>query len=208
MARSPEIIVHIDGGSRGNPGPAAYGVVVDSADGSRLAAFSRYLGKATNNVAEYEGLLAALEHALANHHSRLRVLTDSELLALQIKRVYKVKSPGLKPLHDRALGLIARLESFSIQHVPREANRQADRLANQALDEAAGGVDTSASHPAPAAQAQGQGSLALADAPDRTPESAPPLRASATFRQGRLAPHFQLPLFEGEVVDLVIYRKE
>ena len=102
MAQSPEVIAHIDGASRGNPGPAAYGVVMESADGSRLAAFSDYLGKATNNVAEYQGLLAALDYALSNHYLRIHVQTDSELLARQIKGVYKVKSPGLKPLQERA----------------------------------------------------------------------------------------------------------
>ena len=102
MAKSPEVIAHIDGASRGNPGPAAYGVVMESADGSRLAGFSGYLGKATNNVAEYQALLAALEYALSNHYLRVHVQTDSELLARQIEGVYKVKSPGLKPLQEQA----------------------------------------------------------------------------------------------------------
>jgi probable phosphoglycerate mutase len=136
MANSFDVIVHIDGASRGNPGPAAYGVVVESADGSRLAAFAECLGETTNNVAEYQALLVALEYALSHDYLRIRVLTDSELLALQIEGVYKVKSSGLKPLHQRALQMIARLESFSIRHVPRQQNREADRLANQALDAA------------------------------------------------------------------------
>ena len=112
MAQSPRVIVHIDGASRGNPGPAAYGVVMESADGSRLAAFSGYLGKATDNVAEYQGLLAALDHALGKGYLRVHVQTDSELLAMQIKGVYKVKNPGLKPLRepgrafDRALRIV------------------------------------------------------------------------------------------------------
>ena len=134
MAKSSEVIAHIDGASRGNPGPAAYAVVMESSEGSRLAGFSGCLGRATNNVAEYQALLAALEYALSNHYLRVHVQTDSELLARQIEGVYKVKSPGLKPLQQRAQQMIARLESFSIQHVPREQNREADRLANQALD--------------------------------------------------------------------------
>jgi ribonuclease HI len=131
---APEIVVHIDGGSRGNPGRAAYGVVVEGSNGAPLAAFSRFLGRATNNVAEYQGLLAALEYAQENGHARLRVLTDSELMARQIEGRYKVKSPDLKPLFDRARQMIQRLECFSIRHVPREQNAEADRLVNDALD--------------------------------------------------------------------------
>jgi probable phosphoglycerate mutase len=205
MAHSPEVIAHIDGASRGNPGPAAYAVVMEFADGSRLAGFSEYIGRTTNNVAEYQALLGALEFALRNRYLRIRVKTDSELLALQIEGVYKVKSPGLKPLRERAQQLIASLESFSIEHVPREQNREADRLANQALDKA----EAEKRHQAGAPQC-------LIPLPDQREESAAgdegkaggPLRASATFHKGRLEPHGPLSLFEGEVVDLEIYRKE
>ena len=194
MAQPPHVIVHIDGASRGNPGPAAYGVVMESADGSRLAAFSGYLGKATNNVAEYQGLLAALDCALSKRYLKVHVQTDSELLALQIKGVYKVKNPGLKLLHEAAGRLIARFESFSIEHVRREQNREADRLANLALDVAA-------------TEASGRAGSRTAPASPE-PKSRPPLRASATFRNGVLEPHFQLSLLEGEVVDLEIHQKE
>jgi probable phosphoglycerate mutase len=203
--------VHIDGASRGNPGPAAYAVVLESAGGSRLTSFSGYLGEATNNVAEYQALLAALEYALKNHYLRIHVQTDSELLACQIEGVYKVKSPGLKPLQAQARQMIARLESFSIQHVPRELNYEADQLANQVLEAAERGRKR---HPVVA-------SPTLAPLPDRGGESgagdrppgsaskvAQPLRASATFHKGVLEPHGQLSLFEGEVVHLEIYRKE
>lgn len=131
---SSEVIAHIDGASRGNPGPASYGVVLESDDGARLAIISKSIGHTTNNVAEYHGLLAALEYALENNVRRLKVLSDSELMARQIQGVYKVKSPDLKPLFERARSAIARLESFSIEHVRREHNREADRLANLALD--------------------------------------------------------------------------
>ncbi len=194
MAQSPHVILHIDGASRGNPGPAAYGVVMESADGSRRAAFSGYLGKATNNVAEYHGLLAALDHALSKGYLRVQVQTDSELLAMQIKGVYKVKNPGLKPLREQAERLIARFESFSIEHVRRERNREADRLANLALDAAAAETGgTKPSRIAPKSEEPKAGKL---------------LRTSATFRNGVLEPHFQLSLLEGEVVDLEIYQKE
>ena len=205
MAKSSEVIAHIDGASRGNPGPAAYAVVVESSDGSKLAGFSGCLGRATNNFAEYQALLAALEYALSNHHLRIHVQTDSELLALQIEGVYKVKNPGLKRLRDQAQQMIARLESFSISHVPREENREADRLANKALDAAERGKGDHVAAPPP-----------LTPLPVRGGESgvrvaskvAGPLRASATFHKGLLEPHRQLSLFEGEVVNLEIYRKE
>jgi probable phosphoglycerate mutase len=200
MAKSSEVIAHIDGASRGNPGPAAYAVVMESSDGSKLAGFSGYLGRATNNFAEYQALLAALEYALSNHYLRIHVQTDSELLARQIEGVYKVKSPGLKPLQQRAQQLIARLESFSIQHVPREQNHEADRLANQALEAAEPGWKRD--------RAEGQGDLVQDASPGLASKVARPLRASATFHQGLLEPHGQLSLFEGEVVDLEIHRKE
>jgi probable phosphoglycerate mutase len=207
MPQSPDVIVHIDGASRGNPGPAAYAVVMESADGSRLTGFSEYLGEATNNVAEYEALLAALEYALKNRYRRIHVQTDSELLARQIQGAYKVKSPGLKPLHQRAGQMIARLESFSIQQVPREQNREADRLANQALEAAERGEKhrvVAAPPPAPLLVWGGAGERA----PGSMSKVAKPLRASATFHKGVLEPHGQLSLFEGEVVNLEIYRKE
>ena len=99
-----------------------------------MANLSKTLGHTTNNVAEYHALLAALEYAVEHQVQRLKVLTDSELLARQIQGVYKVRSLDLKPLHERARSAIARLESFSIQHVRREQNSEADRLANLALD--------------------------------------------------------------------------
>ena len=200
MAKSSEVIAHIDGASRGNPGPAAYAVVVESSDGSKLAGFSGYLGRATNNFAEYQALLAALEYALSNHYLRVHVQTDSELLARQIEGVYKVKSPGLKPLQQQARQMIARLESFSIQHVPREQNHEADRLANQALEAAERAWKRD--------RAEGQGGLVQDVSPGSGSKVAKPLRASATFHKGLLEPHGQLSLFEGEVVNLEIYRKE
>jgi GxxExxY protein len=130
------IVLHIDGGSRGNPGPAAYAVVVKDAAGHPVTSFSRFLGRATNNVAEYEGLLAALDYALHHHHTKPKVFSDSELLVRQLQGRYKVKSPELKVLYEQARDLIARLEAFSIEHVRREQNREADRLVNQALDAA------------------------------------------------------------------------
>jgi probable phosphoglycerate mutase len=210
MAKSSEVIAHIDGASRGNPGPAAYAVVMESAKGSRLTGFSEYLGEATNNVAEYQALLAALEYALRNHYLRIHVQTDSELLARQIEGVYKVKSPALKPLQQRAKQMIASLERFSIQHVPREQNQEADQLANQALEAAERGRkrDQAVAPPPLAPLPVWGGESGVGErSPGSASKGARPLRASATFHKGLLEPHGQLSLLEGEVVDLEIHRK-
>jgi ribonuclease HI len=129
------LIAHSDGGARGNPGPAGYGVVIQDEGGRKVASLSQYLGHQTNNFAEYQGLIAALEYAIANGHKALKVVSDSELLVQQIKGIYKVKNQALKDLHGRAKQLIGQLEWFSISHALREHNREADRLANAAMDQ-------------------------------------------------------------------------
>jgi len=131
---SKEITAFCDGGARGNPGPSGFGVYIQDENGASLAQLSEYLGIRTNNFAEYSGLLAALEFALRYDHPCLRVVSDSELMVKQIKGQYKVKSPDLRPLYDEAKRRIAGLESFSIQHVLRNKNKDADRLANEAMD--------------------------------------------------------------------------
>src|SRR5580693_1122205 len=129
---------NIDGAARGNPGPAAYGVVVRRPDGTTHESLGKYIGRATNNVAEYYALIAALDYAAASGIRRLRVYSDSQLIVNQIKGLYKVKHPDLRPLHERAKKQAAGLESFTIQYVPREENRDADDLANAALDSTSG----------------------------------------------------------------------
>jgi ribonuclease HI len=143
-----ELVLHIDGASRGNPGPAAYGVVAESEAGAPVAALSKFLGEATNNQAEYAGLLAALDFARSNGYRRLRILSDSELLVRQMSGEYKVKSDGLKPLWERARRAAAAFEACSLRHVPREENREADRLANRALDSALTPADDAGGTPA------------------------------------------------------------
>ena len=128
----------MDGAARGNPGPASYGVRIVAPGGGILAELCAPLGETTNNVAEYRALLAALEWAEAHGAGPLEVFTDSLLLANQIRGVWKVRDPKLRGLYLEARGLISRLASFSIRHVPREENREADRLANRALDEERG----------------------------------------------------------------------
>ena len=132
------LIAHIDGGARGNPGPAGYGVVLTDQSARKIAALSDFLGNQTNNYAEYSGLLAALDYALQNGHKALKVVADSELLVKQIRGEYKVKSPSLLELYQRARNMIRQLEWFSIQHVLRGGNQEADRLANIAMDRGTG----------------------------------------------------------------------
>jgi ribonuclease HI len=132
------LLAHSDGGARGNPGPAGYGVVIQDQSGKKVAHLSEYLGHQTNNFAEYQGLIAALEYALQHGPKALKLISDSELLVRQIKGIYKVKNPTLKDLHARAKELIAQLEWFQIGHALRENNRDADRLANEAMDKGMG----------------------------------------------------------------------
>jgi ribonuclease HI len=128
---------YIDGGSRGNPGPAGYGVQIVDGDGQVLAELYQALGHATNNVAEYQGLLAALAWALDRGVKPLHIRSDSELLVRQLKGEYRVKNPGLQPLYQEARERVARIGKVTFEHVRRELNREADRLANLAMDEAA-----------------------------------------------------------------------
>jgi ribonuclease HI len=132
------LVAHSDGGARGNPGPAGYGVVIKDESGRKVAALSEYLGHQTNNFAEYQGLIAALEYAIQHGPKALKVISDSELLVRQIKGIYKVKNPTLQDLHGRAKELIGQLQWFSIGHALREHNQEADRLANEAMDKGMG----------------------------------------------------------------------
>jgi ribonuclease HI len=143
------LIAHIDGGSRGNPGPAGYGVVITDRAGKKVATLHEYLGHQTNNYAEYQGLLAALDYAHTHGHKGLKVVGDSELLVKQIRGEYKVKSPALQDLYQRARQLISRLEWFSIQHTLREGNQEADRLANMAMDKGMGRAKPATTTPHP-----------------------------------------------------------
>lgn len=130
------LVVYIDGGARGNPGPAAYGVRVERQDGSLVEEFGQAIGVATNNVAEYRALLAALEWTHARGHRAVHVRSDSLLLVQQMKGVYKVKNAGLQPLHAKARLLAHDIGRVTFEHVGRALNANADRLANTAMDEA------------------------------------------------------------------------
>ena len=177
---------NIDGGSRGNPGPAAYGVVVRDGKGEVVTRLKKYIGHNTNNVAEYFGLIAALDYAQTHGIRALRVESDSELLVKQMRGQYKVKSAELRPLFERAKKMVQMLESFRIDHVYREQNREADALVNQALDETSG-VVTGA----------GAGSEKRASK-DGT------LRIFARYQDGVLQPQETLDLPNGTEVEVLL----
>lgn len=174
-------VAYTDGGSRGNPGPAGYGVLIQGPGGEVLAELSEFLGICTNNVAEYSGLLGALEFALGHGIDRLRVISDSELMVKQIRGQYRVQSPELRPLYEEARRRIARLAAFQIEHVLRGKNRRADELANRAMDR---GMQRKSSPVEPPARAA---------APAREPAAARPLRG--IMKDGRVS------LLEGSIPD-------
>ena len=143
-----KVVVHVDGGARGNPGPAAVAAVISSPDGEQLAEAAERIGTATNNVAEYRALLLGLERARALGATEVEVVNDSELIAKQVNGDYKVKHPDMKPLHARALEALGGFDRWSVRSVPRAQNAGADKLVNQALDADPDGADA---EPAPAA---------------------------------------------------------
>ncbi len=179
---------NIDGGSRGNPGPASYGVVIRDARGQVVAKLKKYIGRMTNNVAEYYGLIAALDYVQSQGIRALRVESDSELLVKQMRGQYKVKSAELRPLFERAHKMSQALQSFRIDHVYREQNREADTLANEALDETSG-------RPAnPAAAPKTEVRSARSE----------PRRFRARFRSGVLYLLEDVDLPDGEEVEVLI----
>jgi ribonuclease HI len=187
---------NIDGGSRGNPGPAAYGVVVRDGGGELVAKLKKYIGRFSNNVAEYYGLIAALDYAQEHKIRTLRVESDSELLVKQMRGQYKVKSEDLRPLFERAKKMSQGFESFRIDHVYREQNREADALANEALD-AAEGVK-----PAAAAAKKAEAPSAKPEPASSKPE---PRKVQARFRSGVLYLLEDVELPDGMVVDVSIH---
>jgi ribonuclease HI len=194
-------VAYVDGASRGNPGPASYAVVLQAPDGATKFEIGKYVGRATNNVAEYYGLIAALDYAASEKIPRLRVRSDSELLVRQMQGRYKVNSSDLRPLHERAQKLARALAYFTIEHIPREQNSEADELANIALDRTAAGGTAANSSPAHTGAS-----------PSRTQAAGPAARPRgdrrirARFSAGALHPLEALDLAEGEVVEIQIGR--
>jgi ribonuclease HI len=128
------LVLHVDGGARGNPGPAAIGVVVSEPDGQTVSTFGATIGETTNNVAEYRALLKGLELAAEHGAREVHVINDSELVARQVTGAYKVKHPAMKELHRQALAALEGFDGWSIESVPRARNAEADALVNEALD--------------------------------------------------------------------------
>jgi len=185
----PAYRVNIDGGSRGNPGPASYGVVVRDPRGEIVAKLKKYIGRMTNNVAEYYGLIAALDYAQSHGVRAVHVESDSELLVKQMRGQFKVKSGDLRPLFERAKKMSEAFDFFRIAHVYREQNREADALANEALDQTASNEPTS--HPAP------------------KPESRAKIesrRVRARYQSGVLYPLEDVDLADGTVVEVLFRR--
>ncbi len=129
-----KLVLHVDGGARGNPGPAAVGVVVSAPDGGVVTTFGAKIGEASNNVAEYRALLRGLELAAELGAREVHIVNDSELVARQVSGVYKVKHPAMQELHRQALEALAGFDGWSIESVPRSENAEADQLVNEALD--------------------------------------------------------------------------
>jgi len=132
--KSKVMVAHVDGGSRGNPGPAGYGAYITDGEGRRLAELNDFLGVQTNNFAEYSGLIAALEYAVEHGYGTVKAVSDSELMVKQMKGQYKVRSEALLAIYGEAKALVRKLDRFEIRHVLRHLNKDADRLANEAMD--------------------------------------------------------------------------
>ena len=179
--------INIDGASRGNPGPAAYGVVIRDARGETVAKLKKYIGRFTNNVAEYYGLIAAMDYAHSHGFHAIRVESDSELLVKQMRGLYKVKSADLQPLYERAHKMSAGFDAFGIEHVYREQNREADALANEALDASEGKPPN------------------LPAAKSNSPDSIVARRIPARFRGGVLYLLEDVGLPDGTVVEVSIF---
>ena len=193
----------IDGGSRGNPGPASYGVVVRDGRGEIVAKLKKYIGRMTNNVAEYYGLIAALDYAESHGVRAIRIESDSELLVKQMRGQYKVKSEDLRPLFERAQKMSKAFDSFRIEHVYREQNREADALANEALDETEG--KTSGAPPAKKAEAASTKSAPPAAKTEPASSKSEPRKIQARFRGGVLYLLEDVELPDGVVVDVSIH---
>ena len=198
-------VANIDGASRGNPGPASYAVVVRDPAGKLILELGKHIGRETNNVAEYYALLAALDFATTHNIKALRIRSDSELLVRQIQGRYKVKSPDLRPLHERAIKLTRQIPYFQIEHVRREANRDADALANLALDQAGvarfEGARSSASDRAENS-ASAEGSLSKNYGASQKTRGARTVSLKAKYLNGALVPSQPIDLPEGAEVEL------
>ena len=204
--------INIDGGSRGNPGPASYGAVIRDGGGEIVAKLKKYIGRMTNNVAEYYGLIAALDYAESHGVRAIRIESDSELLVKQMRGLYKVKSEDLRPLFERAQKMSKTFDSFRIEHVYREQNREADALANEALDETEGGKPKLPAPPKSASSAKSESGTksetsakSESGAKSESSSKPEPRKIQARFRGGVLYLLEDVELPDGMVVDVSIH---
>jgi len=204
-------VANVDGASRGNPGPASYAVILRGPDGATRFEAGKYIGRTTNNVAEYYALITALDYAASQGIERLLVRSDSELLVRQMEGRYKVKSPDLRPLYERARKLAHGFAYFAIEHVPREQNREADELANIALDRTdradsrrGGNMDSAGARPDPATEPK-RGAKTSARS-GSGPGASGTRAIRARYSAGALHPLEALDLAEGDVVEISIRR--
>ncbi len=193
---APAFVANIDGAARGNPGPASYGVVIRKPDGAVVAELKKYIGRSTNNVAEYYALIAALDYAAAHGIRALRIESDSELLVNQMRGRYKVRSADLRPLFERARKLAHGIASFAVEHVPRERNRDADALANEALDAHGDSGDGRNKY--------FSGKLLTATDLEQEQQANRKRRVRARYSGGKLHPFVPLDLPDGAEVELTI----
>jgi probable phosphoglycerate mutase len=196
---------HCDGGSRGNPGPSGYGAVVEDAQGRTVARLNEFLGIQTNNYAEYSGLLAVLRWALEHGAKRLRVVSDSELMVKQMQGKYKVASPVLRPLYEEARKMARRIENFEIRHTLRGGNKEADALANEAMDKGMGknmsGASGVSKASAAAANPYGKLETTPVSRPTQPPAAKPARQVLDGYVKGGV-----VHLLEGELPDGVFVK--
>jgi ribonuclease HI len=190
---------NIDGGSRGNPGPASYGVVIRDPRGEIVARLRKYIGRTTNNVAEYYGLIAALDYAQSNNIRALRIESDSELMVKQMRGQYKVKSADLKPLFERAKKMSQTFSAFRIDHVYREQNKEADALANEAMDEVSGKPPANESR-----NSKIENGNSKTENVKPVPVASPTIKVRARFRSGVLYPLEDINLPDGAEVEILV----
>ena len=201
-------VANVDGASRGNPGPASYAVILRGPDGATCFEVGKYIGRTTNNVAEYYALITALDYTVSQGIDRLLVRSDSELLVRQMQGRYKVKSPDLRPLYERARKLAHGFAYFAIEHVPREQNREADELANIALDRTdsrcGGHIDSAGAQADLTAEPKGGAKTSARGGSGRGASGERAIRAR--YSVGALHPLEALDLGEGEIVEISIRR--
>jgi ribonuclease HI len=204
---SEMLIAHCDGGSRGNPGPAGYGAIIEDSKGHVVARLSEFLGKRTNNYAEYSALLGVLAWAIENKRPRIKVIADSELMVKQMQGKYKVNSPDLRPLWEEARRRAAKLERFEIAHTLRGGNKEADQLANDAMDKGMGRTPSAGLSVAGSVSGSVSGSFSSSPAVRPAAQSSPVIqsREASSASRSAVRPPQPRQVLEGFVKNGVVH---